>query len=144
MSPDLHGPAVSANELPASGEYTQLAMIADPDRLAPALESALAPSGSPRLLHAAVTKLHYRPGRGCWLVIEARFASARGGSEDQLYFGRLLAGGGARRELEAGRRAGLTAPRFGPASLYLADWELLLWAYPNDPELPGLALLADP
>ena len=134
--------ALRALDLSDACEIPQLAAIVEPGRLARALGDALAETdpGGPALLRCAVTKVHYRPGKDCRLVISARFRSGRGG-EEQLYFGRLRAA--ASREREE-RRATAAAPRFGPPSLHLAQWDLRLWAYPNDPELPGLALLADP
>ena len=167
--------AVHALDLPGTCELPQLAAIVEPGRLARALGDALAGAGpgAPVLLRCDVTKVHYRPGRDCRLVISARFRSGRRG-EEQLYFGKLhidkplvdkpLAG--ARGPVANGQENGHTnghenghtnghtdghanghashaAPRFGPASLHLADWDLRLWAYPNDPDLPGLPLLAD-
>jgi len=133
--------AVRALDLPDACEIPQLAAIVEPGRLARALGDALAEAdpGAPALLRCAVTKVHYRPGKDCRLVISARFRSGRRG-EEQLYFGRLLAAASRGRE---DRRATADTPRFGPPSLHLAQWDLRLWAYPNDPDLPGLPLLAD-
>jgi aminoglycoside phosphotransferase (APT) family kinase protein len=141
--------AVRTLDLPEACELPQLAAIVEPGRLTRVLGEALAHATptSPELLISAVTKLHYRPGKGCRLVISARFGTGRGGAgEEQLYFGRLVTAArkAARANGDAATRDGVAAPRFGPPSLHLADWDLKLWAYPNDPELPGLALLADP
>jgi hypothetical protein len=136
--------AVGALDLPAACDLPQLAAIVEPGRLRRALGDALAHAepSAPALLDCNVTKLHYRPGKGCRLVITARFRGSRGRSEEQLYFGRLVPGASAGRH--AAPDAGAARPRFGPPSLHLPEWELKLWAYPNDPELPGLPLLADP
>jgi|CXWL01.1.fsa_nt_gi hypothetical protein len=42
------------------------------------------------------------------------------------------------------RRRALVAPAFGQALVHLPALNLLLWALPNDPELPQLAQLLDP
>jgi len=34
-------------------------------------------------------------------------------------------------------------PRFGPAVIEVPEWGMMFWAYPNDPRLPGLALMAN-
>ena len=134
----------AAFQLPESCEFPQLRDMARGDQLARGIATALARGKrrAPTLLHCAIRKLHYRPGSGCRLVIEARFAGDGEGVE-QLYFGRLLTGDGAQRQFEASRRSALTPPRFGPPILFLPEWDLVLWAYPNDPGLPGLALLSD-
>jgi len=139
--------AVRAVDLPEACDVPQLPAIVEPGRLADAIGAALAHAdpGAPPLVRCGVTKLHYRPGKGCRLVIAARFRSGGRAGEEQLYFGHLPAAGRERRPAHAPERDGLAAaPRFGPPSLHLADWDLWLWAYPNDPELPGLAALADP
>jgi len=132
-------------QLPEPCEYVQLAEIMDDERLAGAIRACLARAGAigPALRWCAVRKVHYRPRSGCRLVIEARFAPASGRSAEQLYFGLLLPGDQALRAFEATDPGSLAPPRFGPASLYVPAWRLLLWAYPNDPGLPGLPLLCD-
>ena len=140
--------AVHALDLPPDCEIPQLAAIVEPGRLARALGEALAQAdpSAPAVLRCDVTKVHYRPGKGCRLVIAARFRSGRGG-EEQLYFGRLgrpSVGHPVDRGQANGHRAAAATPRFGPPSLHLPGWDLRLWAYPNDPDLPGLPLLADP
>jgi len=132
-------------QLPEPCDYPQLAEIVDDERLVQAIGGCLGRMEpiAPALRACAVRKLHYRPRSGCRLVIAARFAAGSGRSVEQLYFGRLLPGDGARRAFEATDLDALARPRFGPASLYLPGWRLLLWAYPNDPELPGLPLLGD-
>jgi hypothetical protein len=144
--------AVHAVDLPEACDVPHLPAIVERGRLAHAIGAALAHSdpGAPPLVRCDVTKLHYRPGKGCRLVIAARFRTGGRTGEEQLYFGHLPAAGRDRRPAHAPGRNGSTpraeaaAPRFGPPSLHLADWDLELWAYPNDPELPGLAQLADP
>jgi len=37
----------------------------------------------------------------------------------------------------------LVAPEIGPAALVIPDWTMRLWAYPNDPFVPGLHILID-
>jgi len=139
--------AVGSLDLPEACEIPQLAAIVEPGRLTRALGDALAQAdpGAPPLLRCSVLKVHYRPGRECRLVISAHFRSGRRTAE-QLYFGKLLAGAPSAHEngtsTPSAPRA--AAPSFGPASLHVADWDLRLWAYPNDPELPGLPLLTDP
>jgi hypothetical protein len=137
--------ATARLQLPEPCDYPQLAEIVDRGLLADAIGACLAGAEpvAPALRACAVRKLHYKPRSGCRLVIEARFAAASGRSVEQLYFGRLLPGDQAVRSFEATDPATLAPPRFGPASLYLPAWQLLLWAYPNDPGLPGLPLLGD-
>ena len=137
--------AVRSLDLPDACEIPQLGSIVEPGRLTRALGDALAQAdpGAPALLRSSVLKVHYRPGRECRLVISAHFRSGRRTTE-QLYFGKLQVGTPARHENGSAARVVSASPSIGPASLHLADWDLRLWAYPNDPELPGLPLLTDP
>ncbi|MDH3459635.1 MAG: aminoglycoside phosphotransferase family protein [Burkholderiaceae bacterium] len=45
---------------------------------------------------------------------------------------------------QAQNRSRLTPPAFGEALVYLPDLNMLVWALPNDPDLPQLATLLDP
>src|SRR5262252_2715964 len=85
--------AVRSVELPEACELPQLEAIVAPGRLARALQEALAAAdpAAPLLQRCTVTKVHYRAGRECRLVISARFRAGRR-SEEQLYFGRLQVG----------------------------------------------------
>src|SRR5436190_13442811 len=144
--------AVHTLDLPAAGEQPALPAIVEPGRRRRALALALAQADppAPALVRCDVTKVHYRPGKDCRLVISAQFSGGRGADTEQLYFGRLIAdadrrpSGGAPRVHTPVRHAPAALPRFGPPSVHLAEWGLWLCAYPNDPELPGLPLLADP
>jgi hypothetical protein len=63
--------------------------------------------------------------------------------EKQVYFGRMFRSDRAKAILSSLNRRNLAQPKFGPPVMYLPECELMLWAYPNDPRLTGLSLMAD-
>ena len=62
----------------------------------------------------------------------------------QLLYAKAFRDGGSAQRFSAATAERLAAPRFGRAVLHLADLDMVIWAFPNDPELPHLACLVDP
>jgi ABC-type multidrug transport system fused ATPase/permease subunit len=132
-------------DIPEGCEFSQLREIADGDRLAQVLERTLrscAGSDGLSVERCTVEQLHYHPGQGCRLLVGAtiRARDARA-SEEQVFFCQLFAPDQARAVYESSDRTNLAPPRFGPPILYIPEWAMVLWAYPNDPDLPGLPVM---
>ena len=129
-------------ELPAN-----LREIADEKKLAEALQPHLGPSLSAKTQQidsCHIDQLRCKPGGGCRLLFTATIGRKGNGSVgDQKFFGQLIRQNVSYVVTEALNRTNLTMPRFGPPVFFIPEWSLLVWAYPNDPELPGLSVLND-
>lgn len=62
----------------------------------------------------------------------------------QRYFAKAYRGGASEAALQAIDAARLAQPAAGPAVARLAELDMLVWCWPNDPALPQLARLTDP
>jgi thiamine kinase-like enzyme len=61
----------------------------------------------------------------------------------QLFYAKAYLDGGSRLGFHTASTAKLVAPRFGRALAHLPELDLILWAFPNDPELPHLPAVMD-
>ena len=128
--------------MPADGAFPHLEHVLDAPRFTAAFQDALHDAGRRLVVHRSkVRRVFYRPDRSCRLLLECRL-QGDGAACDQLYFGVLWRDSPppAWRDAEAL----LVPPTLGPACVHLHGLGLTLWAYPNDPDLPGLAALATP
>ncbi len=133
--------------IPSDPALPQLEMIRERPLFIAQLQQAIEASqgGGLTVNDIFVTECQHRKGITCRLVMEVEFQTAEGYREWQTYI--VRAGRPDNNDLEqqyqAALQNGLSAPRFGPPVLFWREWHLLLWAYPNDPNLPGLRLLED-
>jgi aminoglycoside phosphotransferase (APT) family kinase protein len=131
-------------------EYPQLSELMAGDQLADALQSQMGArfhSGELQVSRVDVTRVYYKPGkRGeCRLQLRAAIQDRKGVRlGDQLYCGQIWPESALRRQAAAARSQTLVPPAFGEPLSLLDDWNLLLWAFPNDPELPALVELSQP
>lgn len=131
------------HSVPRNGDFPEFEGILDTKNLALQLRSAFRHAGENlEVRRCKLRRIHYRPDRSCRLLLECELASATGQKARQLYFGRLWRREGPRFPWTPHEKR-LTQPPLGPARLVLPKLRLLLQAYPNDPDLPGLAALAD-
>ncbi len=93
-----------------------------------------------------VTECQHRRGETCKLILEVEFRQSNGYREWQTYIVRTAREGhpAPAQLYQKTRDDTLVPPRFGPPVLFINDWNMVLWAYPNDPNLPGLRLLESP
>lgn len=130
--------------VPEHCEFPQVFEIAEPRMLAAKLQEHLTPAfGELQVESCKIDELNYKPGGGCRIVFSAKIHDLHSGENfRQAYFGRLLQAHDQERLAAFGEQKNLAPPKMGPALLHIPEWELVLWAFPNDPRLPGLALLA--
>src|SRR5688572_7977010 len=123
--------------LPDRCEFPQLREVLDPGSLSRALHRGWGLEGSGiEIETCAVDDFHYKPGGGCRLVFRLGMRDAAGaGPNEQWVIGRIPS---AARAPEAST---LAPSPWGPSYVRVPEWDLELWTYPNDPELPGLARL---
>ncbi len=104
----------------------------------------LDPAGAAEIHNWRIQRVYYKPDDECRITLRAKIRSRTEPQErEQLYFGKLFpAQNGAQiyRKIDADR---LIAPPCGPAVTYIPVWDMIIWAYPNDPDLSGLPILLD-
>jgi aminoglycoside phosphotransferase (APT) family kinase protein len=118
--------------------------VLDPDRFAAWLQAHLGPEFASRQVEIRglkVRRIYYKPGRSCRLTFEAKLRG-EGRKAEQLYFAKILPDAKLESTFRRAQAAPTTLPEFGPAVALVRELGMVLWAYPNDPNLPGLATLA--
>ena len=132
--------------LPAECELPQLHEIVDPKRLAVTLQKHLSETDSRPIQVTAckIDHLYYKPGGDCRLLFTANLRKQQNGTDSrQLFFGKIFPSGKAKHEFDALNLEKMSRPSYGPPAMYIPEWETVLWAFPNDPKLPGLGKLVD-
>jgi thiamine kinase-like enzyme len=89
--------------------------------------------------------LHYKPGESCRILFTADIRPRNNREiSRQIYFAKIFHSHNKDEVVDSFNLKNLTPPEFGPAMIHIPEWEMVAWAYPNDPNLPGLALMVDP
>ena len=137
------------SNIPADCEFPQLFEIADPVKLVAKLNQHLGPAFAAREMQVsdcAIDQLNYRPGAACVVLFSARIVDR---SQHELgrqsFYGKLFRKPRVMANtIKRQQNRAWVQPRFGAAMVHIPDWAMLLWAYPNDPRLPGLARMSNP
>jgi len=132
--------------IPADCEFSHLREITDPKFMTGKLQEHLAAAGL-EVESCKTEQMYYRRGRDCKLLLKARLDNKRDATRgEQFYFGRILSDDHPETPKIQSMidRMNWVAPQFGPPCIHIAEWQMWLLAYPNDPNLPGLALMANP
>ncbi len=129
--------------MPEEWHFPQLRHINDAQQLAHQLQPHV---GEAHVAGSEIDEVYYEPGGGCKISLRVRFKVASERIEEQIYYGRLFPKKWRNpAEIYArAQRQNHTPPKFGPPLIFIPEWELVLWAFPNDPGLPGLPILANP
>ena len=137
------------SHIPTDCEFPQLFEITDPVKLTAKLNQHLGPAFTAREMQVSactIEQLNYRPDSACVVLFSARIVDHQQRELGrQSFYGKIFRQPQklANTILRQQKRAWVQ-PRFGPALVSIPDWAMLLWAYPNDPRLPGLAQMSDP
>jgi thiamine kinase-like enzyme len=131
--------------MPIGCTFPQLAEVLDTERFAPELQWALdlAATGA-EIARLDIQRVFYKPDRRCRVLLEAHLRGAHGESSRQLYFGDLRHRDEMEQTAHGVEPARLHAPPHGRAVALLPRLAMRVWAHPNDPWVPGVAVLADP
>jgi aminoglycoside phosphotransferase (APT) family kinase protein len=133
--------------IPHDCEFPQLREILDKEKLAQRLQHRLGPafaSGEMQIEDCKIEQFHYKPGGDCRILLDAKIRHSHDhASERQTFFGALFRAESAQKIFDTLDREHLAQPRFVPAVTHIPEWQMVLWAYPNDPDLPGLSLMVD-
>lgn len=133
-------------KLPADCTFPQLALVLDEARFAACLQPHLGEdfaTGALEIRGIKLKRVYYKPGRSCRLTFHAKIRGRDGRKGEQLYYGKILPEPKPASVFRRALRRHLTPPEFGCAVAHVAELGMVVWAYPNDPNLPGLSLLAD-
>lgn len=128
-------------------DFPQLREICDADCLTVKFREVLSAAGNGTfsVKKARVREIRQEAkGGGCKLTLSLRIESTGGQREEILYFGWLPRVWEERHQVLARfDPKAMVPPVWGPPQIIIPEWELILWAFPNDPDLPGLPFLAD-
>ena len=138
------------DNIPVDCEFPQLREIGDARKLAHTLQRHLELSTLEREMYienCKIDQLHYKRGHNCRMVFTVKLRHPDGlagnGGSKQIYFGKLFHSPKDEEAFESIDRQKLAQPHFGPAVMHIPEWAIVLWAYPNDPNLPGLPFMLD-
>ncbi len=98
-----------------------------------------------RISRCSLEQLSYKPGHYCRMLFKTRLEKDDGTFGLQQYSGALKSDECPedKQIFEWSEEAEheLVEPRHGPKVIFLLKWNLMLWAFPNDPNLPGMAYM---
>ena len=134
--------------IPKDCEFPQLDEIVQPEVLSRTLQQRLGDEFAAGGLHVdgcKIEKVRYKRGSDCRILFEAEIGGRNGSAKvQQMYFATVYDSQKARAVYESIDAGRLVQPKHGPAVALIPEWDMVLWAYPNDPRLPGLSLLVAP
>ena len=101
--------------------------------------STISPPSGDHLNSWKIKRVYYKPGDECRFMFTANIANnGSNGASEQLFFGKLFYLLDAKEVFKRQKAQALVTPKYGPAVTYIPRWKMVLWAYPNDPEIAGL------
>jgi len=130
-----------------SADYPQLEAISDGALLAQTLQQYLGSeftAAGYQVKQCQIRRVYFKPGNNshCRLHFQATFGTAvQSEIGKQIFFGQLFPPEQVCRRFAAISDNFLVQPKFGSAVTLIPHWNMILWAYPNDPRLLGLPLL---
>lgn len=126
-------------------QFPHLPVAADAAAMQEILQRRLPGFAEGRMLisRVQIKDFEYKPGRKCAICYAVRAHDpATGRQGRQLFLGVLEPRSRAQIELAAAPADELATPEFGPARHALPELNMVLWAFPNDPKIKGLPVLA--
>ncbi len=134
-------------QTPSNCKLPLLQQVVDRERLADELVRRMEPTfaaGGNRVRGCRIEQLYYKPGGECRILFGMQFQPPdTDRTVRQLFYGCIHSESAATDSLESIDPKRLVEPRLGRPVSHLADWDMVVWAFPNDPQLRGLPMLAD-
>ena len=91
-----------------------------------------------------IKQLDYKPGKRCCICYKLRIKEVASGSEArQMLLGVIETNGGAETRYLKARDEADFQPAFVPAIHWLPELNMVLWAFPNDPQIKRLSAIVD-
>ncbi len=135
-------------QIPEDCGFPQLFEMSDKHRLAAALQENLGETlqaHGQRIHSCNIKRMYYKPHRRCRLNMIAKIRNQRGEKlGEQIYYGRILPPGKGRRLFQRLQRKNFLTPAFGAPLGFVPQWEMIVWAYPNDPNMRSMKTLVQP
>ena len=123
-----------------------LGMVTNPEMMAETFarnfHPTLAANGW-QIESCAIERIQYRRGRRCRLLYRLNLRHRDGEKNEQWFLSKLVRPGQARRQYEEALAVGNWQNGLWPAVTLLPDLEMVVWTFPNDPEMPGLRQATD-
>jgi phosphotransferase family enzyme len=127
---------------PEGCTFPQLGRVLDSKQFASILAQAMRlDAAGVRVVRIRPRGLTYKPGEVCRVLLEARLHPSGQAKTSRLYVAEISSLAQAEREFRLTARRRLQRPPYGLAAALLPELATVLWAFPNDPHLPGLATL---
>lgn len=96
-----------------------------------------------KIENLALERVQHRRGRRCRLLYRLYFRAHEGKLEEQWFYAKLVRPGQAQRQYEEALYASeLRNGIWKPVALW-PEMNLIVWAFPNDPDVPGLLAATD-
>lgn len=138
---------LAVHDLPADVAMPQLPVALDPMRMLVNFQALLFPAGNPardrfRIERCTIERVKYRVQEKC--VISYRLCiddKVNQTKEEQLFCARLFPTGLSGSRYDKALKESLVSPRYGAAVMHLPQLSMVIWAFPNDRKIAGLAHL---
>ncbi|MFQ5627330.1 MAG: hypothetical protein ACE5I1_01110 [bacterium] len=91
-----------------------------------------------------IERIQHKKGKRCRVLYRLRMSNGNGINSDQWFYGKLVKPGQAANQFRLALASEYLANGEWPAVSHWEDWDFILWAFPNDPDMPGLRIAADP
>ncbi len=128
-------------------KLSHLHTVLDPQAMSTHFEAHFRNAAGMAVEKCAIEKVYYRPGRRCNVLYRLTFRHGTNGQAEQWFFGSVFPSGSANNRFQdavaklngASKLNDFARP---PVSLH-DDLDMVLWTFPNDANMPGLALMLD-
>jgi hypothetical protein len=144
---------IAIQSIPQDTSLPQLPIVLDADLMAHEFDRRMFGSEADigrdiadrfRVDDCRIERIKYKPGYNCLVYYRLTITNRHcGESANQLLCGRIYSAGGSRSRYAKARRDALAVPGFGPALFHIEPLDMVVWAFPNDRKLHGLAALTD-
>ncbi|MCG8605451.1 hypothetical protein MJD09_10690, partial [bacterium] len=118
----------------------------DEQKLALKLQQHLGPqfaSHRHEILGCEIDRVNFHPNRGCRFLIRAdiKDGNSEVKSRHMFFAHRVPPSRNVQRLFSSYKTRPLVQPSYGLPITHIPEWRMIVWAYPNDPGLPGLAAI---
>lgn len=91
-----------------------------------------------------IERIQHKRGKRCRVLYRIILANENGETCEHWFLGKMVKQGQASGQFEAARLSDELSNGTWPAVSLWEDWDMLLWAFPNDPAMRTLRIAADP